>query len=300
MSRRDDTDHRDLLTSILESGFDAILTKTLDGTITSWNTGAAKIYGYTAQEIIGKNVSLLSPPGRLNEMPEILARLQRGEEIDHYGTERLRKDGKVINVSVSVSPLRNETGVIIGAATIARDVTAEHRLSRYARSLIETSLDPFVTISPDGKITDVNEATVRVTGVAREDLVGTDFSNYFTEPSKARDGYREAFARGFVTDYPLTIRHQGGRFTDVLYNASVYKDMGGSVLGIFAAARDITAMKKAEQELAEQRRREQDRLLELERFQKLTVGRELKMIELKSEIRDLQKEVADLRQRLAP
>src|SRR5690349_24732079 len=93
------------------------------------------------------------------------------------------------------------------------------RSSEYARSLIEASLDPLVTISPEGKITDVNEAAVKVTGVPREKLVGTDFSDYFTEPDKARAGYREVFEKGFVTDYPLTIRHRDRKRTDVRYNA---------------------------------------------------------------------------------
>ncbi|OAI51760.1 hypothetical protein AYO44_16900 [Planctomycetaceae bacterium SCGC AG-212-F19] len=159
----------------------------------------------------------------------------------------------------------------------------------YARSLIEASLDPLVTISPEGKITDVNEATVKVTGQARERLIGTDFSDYFTEPAKAREGYRQVFSQGFVTDYPLTIRHREGRLTDVLYNASVYRDSGGSVLGVFAAARDVTAQKKAEAELAVQRTKVMERLVELERFHKLTIGRELKMIELKKEIDVLKK-----------
>jgi PAS domain S-box-containing protein len=155
--------------------------------------------------------------------------------------------------------------------------------------LIEASLDPLVTISPDGKITDVNEATAKVTGVPREKLIGTDFSNYFTEPEKAREGYRQVFAKGSVTDYPLTIRHVDGRQTDVLYNASVYRDALGNVLGVFAAARDVTAQKRAEAQVAEQRAKELERLAELERFQKLTVGRELRMIELKKEIEDLKR-----------
>src|SRR5260370_1455965 len=117
----------------------------------------------------------------------------------------------------------------------------------YARSLIEASLDPLVTISPEGKITDVNAASVQVTGVERGQLIGTDFSNYFTEPEKAREGYQRFFAEGFLTDSPLTIRHKNGRLTEVLYNASVYKTDRGEVLGVFAAARDITGRKKAEE-----------------------------------------------------
>jgi PAS domain S-box-containing protein len=122
----------------------------------------------------------------------------------------------------------------------------------YARSLLEASLDPLVTISAEGKITDVNEASVQVTGVPRERLIGTDFSNYFTEPEKAREGYRKVFSEGYVRDYPLAIRHASGRLTEVLYNASVYKDEQGKVLGVFAAARDITERKRAEERIQQQ------------------------------------------------
>ena len=131
---------------------------------------------------------------------------------------------------------------------------AEQRLtalSQYARSLLEASLDPLVTISAEGKITDVNEATIMVTGATRVELIGTDFSDYFTEPQKARAGYQRVFAAGFVTDYPLTIRHRDGRLTDVFYNASVYRDARGNVTGVFAAARDVTARKRAEKALQE-------------------------------------------------
>src|SRR5260370_1216050 len=100
---------------------------------------------------------------------------------------------------------------------------------------------PLVTISPEGKITDVNEATVRVTGLPREKLIGTGFDKYFTELQPHLTGYCRVLVEKIVTDYPLTIRHESGRLTDVLYNASVYKDAEGNVLGVFAAARDITA-----------------------------------------------------------
>jgi len=142
-------------------------------------------------------------------------------------------------------------------------VEEEFRASTaYARSLIEASLDPLVTISPDGKITDVNEATIKVTGVAREQLIGTDFSNYFTEPEKAREGYRRVFEKGFVTDYPLTIRHITGKLTHVLYNASVYKDIEGKITGVFAAARDITERKQIDEELKELNRTLEQRIAE--------------------------------------
>ena len=121
----------------------------------------------------------------------------------------------------------------------------------YTRSLIEASLDPLVTISPEGKITDANKATELVTGFSRERLIGSDFSDYFTEPEKAREGYRKVISHGFVRNYPLTIRHTSGRLTDVLYNAAVYLSESGKIKGVFAAARDITERKRAEQALRE-------------------------------------------------
>jgi PAS domain S-box-containing protein len=122
--------------------------------------------------------------------------------------------------------------------------------SQYSRSLIEASLDPLVTISLEGKITDVNEASIKVTGVERNKLIGTDFSNYFTDPEKARKGYLKVFEETFVSDYPLTIKHKEGKLTEVLYNASVYKDEKGQVVGVFAAARDVTLKNQIERNLA--------------------------------------------------
>lgn len=121
--------------------------------------------------------------------------------------------------------------------------------SRYARGLIEASLDPLITISIDGIITDMNEALVKVTGVSRENLIGTDFSDYFTEPLKARKIYQEVFSKGFVVDYPLTIID--GELTDVLFNGSVYKDESGKVIGAVVVARDVTDQKRIATELLE-------------------------------------------------
>src|SRR3972149_3174626 len=115
--------------------------------------------------------------------------------------------------------------------------------TNYTRSLIEASLDPFVTISLEGKITDVNMASIKVTGITRKNLINTNFSDYFTDPIKAQEGYLQVFNKGFVVDYPLTIKHKNGNLTDVSYNASVYKDDKGNVLGVFAAARDVTEQK---------------------------------------------------------
>ncbi|MDR6844377.1 ATP-binding protein [Flavobacterium granuli] len=121
--------------------------------------------------------------------------------------------------------------------------------SQYSLSLIEASRDPLFTISLKGKITGTNEATVLVTGVSREQLIGSDFFDYFTEPQKAREGYKEVFKRGFVVDYPLTIKDE--KFTDVLFNGSVYKDVLGNIIGAVVVARDITEQKRIATELLE-------------------------------------------------
>ncbi|MFZ1677569.1 MAG: PAS domain S-box protein, partial [Saprospiraceae bacterium] len=126
---------------------------------------------------------------------------------------------------------------------------AELRIANYARSLIEASHDPLVTISTEGKITDMNEALANITHVSRENLRGSDFKDYFTEPQKALEVYQEVFEKGYVSDYPLTI--MDGKMTDVLFNGSVYKDEQGNVLGAVVVARDITEQKRNEKELTE-------------------------------------------------
>ncbi len=123
--------------------------------------------------------------------------------------------------------------------------------SQYARSLIEASLDPLVTINPEGKITDMNNATVVITGLTRKQLTGTDFFTYFTEPQKAREVYQVVFANGSVADSPLTIRHKNGKLTEVLFNGSVYTDNNGAVLGVVIVARDVTDLNLISTQLKE-------------------------------------------------
>ncbi len=235
------------LAAIVQSSEDAIIGKDLSGVITSWNPAAEKLFGYSEKEAVGKSISILGVPGRLDEFKEIIETAKKGLRVERYETQRRKKDGTLVDVSVTVSPVLDETSRLVGLSVIDRDVSSQKQASQYARSLIEASLDPLVTISPGGKITDVNEATIKVTGVPREKLIDADFADYFTEPEKAREGYQLVFSKGTVTDYPLTIRHNDGRLTDVLYNASVYKNVAGTVLGVFAAARDITEQKQASQ-----------------------------------------------------
>ncbi|MDO9186268.1 MAG: PAS domain S-box protein [Bacteroidia bacterium] len=233
------------LAAIVKYTDDAVITKSMDGIITYWNAGAERMFGYKADEVIGKSINTLAPT-KIDEHKLILEKYNKGEKIEHYETQRIKKDGSKIDVSLTVSPIIDDKNVVIGFSNIARDITKRSLYSRYVRSLIEASLDPLVIISTDGKITDVNEASVKVTGVPREKLIGTGFSTYFTESEKAQEGYKQVFEKGFATDYPLTIKHTNGKLTDVLFNLSVYKDNEGSVIGVVAAARDITERKKAE------------------------------------------------------
>jgi PAS domain S-box-containing protein len=276
--------------SLIEASLDPLVTISADGKITDVNEATTKVTGVPREKLIGTDFSnYFTEPDKAQEgYRQVFA---QGMVTDYPLTIR-HADGGLTDVLYNASVYRDERGNVLGIFAAARDVTTQKQASQYARSLIEASLDPLVTISADGKITDVNEATTKVTGVPREKLIGTDFSNYFTEPDKAQEGYRQVFAQGMVTDYPLTIRHVGGGLTDVLYNASVYRNDRGGVLGVFAAARDVTVQKLAEAQIADQRGKELERLAELERFQKLTLGRELRMIELKKEIEELKKKQA--------
>ncbi len=279
--------------SLVEASLDPLVTISPEGKITDVNEASALVTGLPRERLIGTDFSdYFTEPEKAREGYKQV--FEKGAVSDYPLTIRHR-DGRQTDVLYNASVYKDARGNVLGVFAAARDVTAQKQASQYARSLIEASLDPLVTISPEGKITDVNEATIKVTGVVRERMIGTDFSDYFTQPEQAREGYLQVFSKGFVTDYPLTIRHREGRQTSVLYNASVYKDVRGNVLGVFAAARDVTGQKRAEEEVAEQRTKELERLAELERFQKLTVGRELKMIELKKELAELRRQTPQVR-----
>lgn len=231
--------------SLIEASLDPLVTISAEGKITDVNEASVKVTGVQKGKLIGTDFSdYFTEPQKAREGYKKV--FEKGFVSDYPLTIR-HKNGKLTDVLYNASVYRDEDGNVLGVFAAARDITSQKRSSQYARSLIEASLDPLVTISPEGKITDVNEASVKVTGVEREKLIGTDFSDYFTEPDKAREGYKQVFEKGFVSDYPLTIRHKNGTLTDVLYNASVYKDERGNVLGVFAAARDVTQLKRTSQ-----------------------------------------------------
>lgn len=216
--------------------------------------------GYTQEEAIGQNPRILksglTPPERFTDLWKTITsgNAWKGELINK------RKNGEIYWEEAHIAPVKTASGQVTHFVAVKFEVTerkhfeaqlqeSEERFrlaSQYSRSLIEASLDPLVTISPEGKITDVNQATIDVTGVPRAELIGSDFCNYFTDPENAREGYQKVFSEGFVTNYPLAISHKGGRVTDVLYNARIYRNPSGEIEGIFAAARDITERKANE------------------------------------------------------
>ena len=248
--------HSTVLENIAEGVF---LIRSSDSIIVFTNPQFDQIFGYLEGELVGQHVSIVNAPSEKSpeEVAETINKLLQRDGEWHGEVHSKRKDGTTFWTHASISTF-NHSGFGQVWVAVQGDITerklAENELkstSRYVRSLIEASLDPLVTISAEGKITDVNTATEKVTGVDRASLIGSDFANYFTDPEEARKGYQKVFSQGSVTDYSLAIRHTSGEVTDVLYNASVYKDPDGKVQGVFAAARDVTERKHAETTLIE-------------------------------------------------
>ncbi|MDD5222425.1 MAG: PAS domain S-box protein [bacterium] len=237
--------------SLIEASLDPLVTIGPDGRITDVNRATETFTGRSREELIGTDFA-----DYFTEPEQARAGYQqvfREGFVHDYPLDLKHRNGRVTSVLYNASVYRDESGRIIGVFAAARDISerkrAEEAVRRavvYNRSLIEASLDPLVTIGSDGRITDVNRATETVTGCAREELIGTDFADYFTEPEQARAGYQRVFRDGSVHDYPLDLKHRNGRVTSVLYNASVYRDESGRVSGVFAAARDITERKAAQ------------------------------------------------------
>jgi PAS domain S-box-containing protein len=254
--------------SLIEASLDPQISNEPDGLITDVNEAMVQVTGVQREQLIGTPFpQYFTEPRKAEEAHQ--QAFYKGS-VRNYPLSIRHVSGKITDVLYNARVYKDQEGVVQGVFASVRDITerkqAEEELKlqqAYTRSLIEASLDPLVTISPEGKITDVNEASVRATGVSRWNLIGTDFSDYFTEPDKAREGYEQVFAQGFVADYPLTIRHN---MRKVLYNASVYKDDQGRVLGVFAAARDITAQSKQEVKINKLNEELEQRILELESF----------------------------------
>lgn len=235
--------------SLIEASLDPLVTINTHGKITDMNEATVNITGKRREELIGSDFfDYFTEQQKAREVyQEVFA---KGSVADSPLTLR-HKDGKLTDVLFNGSVYKDDKGKVIGVVIVARDVTAQKLLSKYSLSLIEASRDPLFAISPEGKITDTNQATVKITEVSREKLIGSDFTEYFTDQAKAKEGYQEVFAKGFVADFPLTMKD--GIQTPVLFNGSVYRDDRGSVLGAVVVARVITEQKRFEKELTEAR-----------------------------------------------
>ncbi|MDI1304764.1 MAG: PAS domain S-box protein [bacterium] len=253
--------------SLIEASLDPFVTISVDGKITDVNEASIKITGISRENLIGTDFS-----NYFTEQEKAKQGYQQVFEksfVADYPLTIKHKNGKLTDVLYNASVYKDDKGNVLGVFAAARDVTAQKLLSKYSLSLIEASLDPLVTINTEGKITDMNEALVNITGMTRKELTKSDFFDYFTEKQKAREVYQEVFEKGSVTDSPLTLRHKEGKLTDVLFNGSVYKDDSGNVLGVVVVARDIAEQKWAldlriaNQELAHQNDEKEKRANEL-------------------------------------
>jgi len=233
---------------------DILMTTDPSGVITEVNRATEHMSGYSKDQLIGQPLrTFFTDPDRAQAgIEKVLA--EGG--VSNYDLSVATKDGREIPVSYNATVLRDPDGRITGVLGSARDMTELKKAEKelrvagvYNRSLIDASIDPMVTVDPSGKINDLNSATEKATGCSREELMGTDFSNYFSNPEMARAGFKEAFQEGQVRDYPLELKHKDRRLTPVLYNASIFRDEAGEVKGLFVAARDISKWKETEDEL---------------------------------------------------
>jgi PAS domain S-box-containing protein len=252
--RRHAEEARARLAAVVESSDDAIITKQLDGTITSWNRAAERMYGYTSAEAVGKSVMMLIPADRHDEEPAILERLKRGEKIDHYETVRRRKDGSLIDVSLTVSPLRDSSGHIIGASKIARDITgrkqAEEARLRLA-AVVESSDDAIISKTLEGYITSWNAGAQRLFGYTEQEALGKHITMLFPADRLAEEEVvLSHIRRGQPLQHFETVRKtKDGRLIDISLTVSPIKDALGKVIGASKIARDITEKKRAQAEL---------------------------------------------------
>ena len=248
-----------LLAAIVTSSDDAIISKDLNGIVRSWNQSAERIFGYAAEEIVGKSITLLFPPERLREEPEILQRIQRGERLDHFQTVRIRKDGTPITVSVTISPIHDGKGKVVGASKVARDISQNALLEGRFSAIVASSDDAIVSKDLSGVVQSWNPAAERMFGYTANEMIGKPITVLFP-PDRLDEEPKilEQIRRDERVDHFDTVRiRKDGTPLDVSVTISPVKDASGAVIGVSKVARDISGIKRL--------LRDKGELLELEK-----------------------------------
>jgi PAS domain S-box-containing protein len=233
------------LGAIVSSSDDAIIGKDLNGTITSWNAAAERIFGYSAQEAIGQSINLIIPPDRYQEEEDVLRKILSGEGIDHYETVRRAKDGHPVHISLTFSPIKTPDGTVIGASTIARDVTLTKWLERDARhfaAIVASSDDAIISKTLDGTVLTWNAAAERLFGYNASEMVGQSIRLIVPRDRESEeDNVLGAIRRGETIDHFETVRQRkDGTLIPISLTVSPIRDMSGKVVGASKIARDLT------------------------------------------------------------
>ena len=239
-----------LLSAIVDSSDDAILSNDVNGIITSWNKSAERMFAYTAREIIGRPTIVLSPPGRESDENEILAQIRRGERIDHFETIRISKDGREVEVSVTVSPIKDKEGTIVGASKVVRDISEQKRGGRsdlLLAAIVNSSDDAIISKNLDGVIMSWNDGARRIFGYDPEEIIGRSVTKLIpTDRLDEEPKIIERLRRGERVDHFETIRvRKNGRLFPVSLTISPVKNLRGEIVGASKIARDITDLQLA-------------------------------------------------------
>jgi PAS domain S-box-containing protein len=252
------------LAAVIDSSYDGIITKNLSGVIQTWNKSAERIFGYSAKEAVNQPILLIIPPHLHGEEDSILARLRNGETIDHYETVRRRKDGRLIHVELTVSPVRSGNGTIIGASKIVRDVTegklAQRRMAELHGLLsliVASSDDAIVSKDLSGTVTSWNKGAERMFGYTADEMIGSSILRLIPTDRHAEEArILSELRRGDRIDHYETVRQKkDGRLFDVSITVSPLTDQDGNVIGASKIARDISEQKRAQRALHESEQR---------------------------------------------